>query len=341
MAWIESHQELRRHPKTRRVMRTLGVPVAQAIGHLHCLWWWAMDYAQDGDLSRYVNGDIADAAEWTGDPEQFVMALVEAGFIDQSDDGMRLHDWDDYAGRLIDARIAGKLANEDRKQEAEQRILAAVERIQNRGERLSLNAIVKEAHCSKETAQRVVGPGTDPVHAQPGTVRTPVRYGPTVPNQTVPNQTREKDNAAAAADAAPRRPRAPRRLEFDPEDLEAAKLLAGLIRENNPTARAPNLDAWANDARLMRTQDKRTPEQIAAHIEWSQRDSFWRTNCLSMSSVRQHWDMHTGQMADPRRNGRAVDLQPVQARASPLIEPAGFASVRAVAEKMRAREVGT
>ena len=52
MAWIESHQELRHHYKTKRLARELKVTVAAAIGHLHCLWWWAIDFAPDGDLSK-------------------------------------------------------------------------------------------------------------------------------------------------------------------------------------------------------------------------------------------------------------------------------------------------
>jgi DnaD/phage-associated family protein len=105
MAWIESHQELARHPKTKRLARALETSVPAAIGHLHLFWWWAMDYAQDGSLARYDTGEIADAAQWEGDPQAFVGAMLEAGFLDQDDAGaLAIHDWDDYAGRLIEKR---------------------------------------------------------------------------------------------------------------------------------------------------------------------------------------------------------------------------------------------
>lgn len=104
MAWIESHQELARHPKTKRLSRLLGISTPAAVGHLHFLWWWAMDYAQDGELSRYDDSDIADACEWDGDPKVLVSSFVEAGFIDETDDGLVIHDWFDYAGRLIEKR---------------------------------------------------------------------------------------------------------------------------------------------------------------------------------------------------------------------------------------------
>src|SRR5687767_5633894 len=54
MAWIESHQEIARHPKTRKLARLLGGSVPTAIGHLHLLWWWAVDYAEDGWLGKYT-----------------------------------------------------------------------------------------------------------------------------------------------------------------------------------------------------------------------------------------------------------------------------------------------
>ena len=101
MAWIESHQELWRHPKTKKLARLLAVSVPTAIGHLHGIWYWALDFAQDGDLRRYDPEEIADAALWEGEPGRFIEALVAAGYLDQTDNGLTIHDWYDYAGRLI------------------------------------------------------------------------------------------------------------------------------------------------------------------------------------------------------------------------------------------------
>jgi hypothetical protein len=106
MAWIESHQELKDHPKTRKLARQLGITVPAAIGHLHCLWWWALEYAQDGDLSVYDAEDIADAAMWEGESSAFTDGLIKAGFIDSADDtdAITIHDWMEYAGRLVTSR---------------------------------------------------------------------------------------------------------------------------------------------------------------------------------------------------------------------------------------------
>ena len=104
MAWIESHQEVGRHPKTKKLARLLGVSLPAAVGHLHYLWWWALDFAQDGLLDKYDNDDIADAMQWDGDADTLVSALISAGYIDETDDGLAIHDWRDYAGKLIERR---------------------------------------------------------------------------------------------------------------------------------------------------------------------------------------------------------------------------------------------
>lgn len=101
MAWIESHQEIAEHFKTKRLARLLGVGRATAIGHLHLLWWFAIQHAQEGDLSPFTIDDIAEAVYWEGDSQQLINALSEAGFID---DDLCIHDWHEYAGQLIEKR---------------------------------------------------------------------------------------------------------------------------------------------------------------------------------------------------------------------------------------------
>lgn len=107
MAWIQSHQTIAGHPKTRKLAHMLGISKPAAIGHLHCFWWWALDYADDGDLADLDALDIAIGAEWDGDPDTFFNAMVFVGFIDSDEVGdARIHDWHDYAGKLVDRRKA-------------------------------------------------------------------------------------------------------------------------------------------------------------------------------------------------------------------------------------------
>lgn len=104
MAWIESHQSLREHPKCKKFCRLLRVSKPEAVGYLHMLWWWALDYAEDGSLSKYDAMDIAIGAEWEGDETEFVNALVTAGFLDRDGESLVIHDWHEYAGKLIERR---------------------------------------------------------------------------------------------------------------------------------------------------------------------------------------------------------------------------------------------
>jgi hypothetical protein len=105
MAWIELHQTLPRHPKLARLANRLRIPRAQAAGHLTFLWLWALDYCPTGDLSALEPAEISAAADFGGDAELFAKSLKEAGWIDE--DGC-IHDWHEYAGRLVDERVQSK-----------------------------------------------------------------------------------------------------------------------------------------------------------------------------------------------------------------------------------------
>jgi hypothetical protein len=113
MPWVQSHADLRQHPKLKRAARAAGCSPIQMTGHLHWLWWWALDIAPDGDLSPYDPDDIADAAGWEGDPSVFVSALMGCGPGDKDgflDPDMRLHDWDEYGGKYRKRSEAGRKA---------------------------------------------------------------------------------------------------------------------------------------------------------------------------------------------------------------------------------------
>ena len=115
MAWIESHQTLRDHPKIYALMDKLKISKPQAIGHLHLLWWWCVDYAQTGVFSLYSNAQIAQAAHYTGDAQKFIDALLETKFLDKDDKGvLSVHDWLDFCGNMMHKRITRM--NEKRKQ---------------------------------------------------------------------------------------------------------------------------------------------------------------------------------------------------------------------------------
>lgn len=162
MSWIESHDTLARHPKTKRLARALGANLPQTIGHLHLLWWWSLEYAQDGNLTGFEPEELADAALWEGDAPRFVDAMKQAGFLDVTDGAVLIHDWEDYAGKLLQRREANRA-----KQEA-----------------------YRNRHKPQEPPPQG-GNSRDmlPSHIPDITVTSPSRNGATVPYHTVPDQT--------------------------------------------------------------------------------------------------------------------------------------------------------
>lgn len=113
MAYIPSHQELANDPKARRCARRLGISLPTMIGHLHLLWWWSLDHADDGDLSRFEPDDLADAARWEGSAEDFLTAMKECGAGDEPgfiDPDGGLHNWAAYGGKYAAKRAAGRKA---------------------------------------------------------------------------------------------------------------------------------------------------------------------------------------------------------------------------------------
>lgn len=104
MSWIESHQALERHPKTLKLTTEMGWSVDAAIGKLHRFWWWCVDYAENGDLSKYNDQVIGGGVGLAGDEaKKFVDAMITAIWIDRSP-YLRVHDWWTYIGRFLQVK---------------------------------------------------------------------------------------------------------------------------------------------------------------------------------------------------------------------------------------------
>lgn len=71
---------------------------------------------------------------------------------------------------------------------------------------------------------------------------------------------------------------------------QLALRLLNRIKENFPGYKEPNLQKWSNDIRLMMERDNRTEKQVAYLIDWCQQDSFWKSNILSPSKLREKFD---------------------------------------------------
>jgi hypothetical protein len=175
MAWIELHQNLPTNKKTLRLKKILKIKTPQAVGHLCMLWLWALDNAQDGDISEFESGEIAEIVAYPGDADKFMEALKSSGFVDENG---HIHDWDDYAGKLIEQR-------EVRKEQA---------RIRQQNRRKKLSEHDEPCHAPVTLSNDDVTRDNGVSHAP--TVPNPTAPYPTVPNPTVPslNNPQERGN---------------------------------------------------------------------------------------------------------------------------------------------------
>lgn len=92
----------------------------------------------------------------------------------------------------------------------------------------------------------------------------------------------------------------------------ALKLKEAILK-NNPKAKITDsqLSKWSEIVRLMVDRDSRTEVEIESLIEYSQADHFWKTNILSMASLRKQFDRLTlqkGVKENPR--GRESNICP-------------------------------
>ncbi|HOW60061.1 MAG TPA: hypothetical protein PLO78_10120 [Candidatus Omnitrophota bacterium] len=99
--WIQLQNNLLDHPKLIRLSNKLRAEKAHTLGILSGLWLWASKYAPDGNLSKFEAAEIATGAGWHELPEVLLKALTETSFLDQKDNQLLIHDWDDNGIRCL------------------------------------------------------------------------------------------------------------------------------------------------------------------------------------------------------------------------------------------------
>ena len=138
-------------PKLRKLYKALGCSKPEAIGILYFLWDWGLDNADDDgilvglgkdDVSRYLYGVSSDCGLNMND---VVDALVATGWLDESEDGLVLHDWYDWQGPYYRAKERRK---KDAARKAEER------RITRRIEAQAVTASPLSETVSEPVAQK-------------------------------------------------------------------------------------------------------------------------------------------------------------------------------------------
>jgi hypothetical protein len=80
---------------------------------------------------------------------------------------------------------------------------------------------------------------------------------------------------------------------------------------------------WLTEARLLMDKDKRTEAQVHKAIDWCQDSTFWRSNVMSMPTLREKYDQLRLKAEEERKrgaNGHAPPGAPAGSRRSPRQE---------------------
>jgi len=257
----------RGHRKRKRLRLLLGP------GSTDCLidlWLATAMNHPNGLLEGMDETDIALESGWEGDPQAFVAALEECGFLEKTDGGAyALHDWSDHQGYVVHA--------EARKQKA--RKAAAVR----------WEGAYATGNAQSETSNAPLpSPLPDP---SPSPEPAPVPFPSPSP---VPAQEERAQKPPAA-------------FSEDSEPYKLAVLMRDTLKINLPTLKEPNLQAWARDFDVALRNDGRMsePHFVVQVIKWACSDGFWRANIQSPAKLREKFDQLTAKMETEAARTRA------------------------------------
>lgn len=100
MSWISVDQKLL-GGKLRELHKEIGCSRNEALGFLLGMWLWGMDNANaDGLLRGCGREDIEEqlsiGADKRYEPEKVYDALISGGWLEDRDEGIYIHDWEDW-----------------------------------------------------------------------------------------------------------------------------------------------------------------------------------------------------------------------------------------------------
>lgn len=157
MAWMKVEQSIRDHRKILQVADELDVDAAHVTGCLVLLWLWAIDNAPEGSLEGVQPGTIARAAQWTGEKSAFIEALTRAGLLDETPDGLQIHDWAERAGNLIERR-KGDAERKRRERAGKKNQEEAAEASAGRPPDIRTQSRVEQSRVEQTRAKRISPP---------------------------------------------------------------------------------------------------------------------------------------------------------------------------------------
>lgn len=109
MAWFSVHESIY-GTKLREMYYRLGCSEFEAVGILNALWSWGLSnaekdgflpYAGKDEIERYLYSKSAGSSL---SPKRIVETLIAMGWLDETDRGIFIHDWDTWQEQWYKAR---------------------------------------------------------------------------------------------------------------------------------------------------------------------------------------------------------------------------------------------
>lgn len=206
---------------------------------------------------------------WEGDPDEFVAALHDAGFLDP--DG-KIHDWDQYTGRVV----AQRESNRER-----------------------------QRRFREKQRQDVTGDATpEPDRPTPTiTVTSPLRNGATKPNHTVPNQT-----IPPIGEDDPPTPLAPVPVAAAPPSSEPYRLFVAMCEETGADESAATRETKQKQLGIAKqiVAEGFTEDDVRKCVRYLQSQT-WRQSIINLAAVKAvigDWALAGKPATAERPNGR-------------------------------------
>lgn len=92
--------------KFLKLQRRLKESRRGTVGLLELLWHSTQMNAPQGDIGKFTNEEIAILCDWEGDHDELIAALVDAKWLDESEEHRLLvHDWADHCPNYVKGNL--------------------------------------------------------------------------------------------------------------------------------------------------------------------------------------------------------------------------------------------
>lgn len=311
MLWIKSYVATDRDPKTGKFCRRTGMDRPTAVGALHMFWWWAVDWAPDGDISEIEPEDIADAMHFKGDPLELISALNEAGYIEETESGRGIVNWMEIGGKIIQNREKDA-ARKAEKREEEKRAKASSTPVQKKSkgrptdiQEKSGAEIEIEKEIKKEIKDKDIPPNQEQEpNPDPNQDQNPKIEQTADSSESTDEETGQKPKKGS-------RKKEKRVYEEDSSFLKMANYLKEKIDGFAEAegilhlTKRSNMQTWADDFRLLVEVDGQQDKNLIRDVmDWLPTSVFWRKNVLSGGKFREKFGTLVLEMRSDKAKGK-------------------------------------